>query len=166
MKASLEFAGQDVRALRLCYEQGYSAAAAGLSIDGCTYQRADKRSAWLNGWHQGERDKTRPPPGAVLERVAHPFTAMPRAALGDIQKFAPGWHFEKGCMGHWFDWPDRKCLCGEHWYDIFFKPAEARHARCERCAEYLELRALPWEPMSPTRRAELERQLRALMGAS
>ena len=45
--------------LRSFYELGQAAGQRGEPLDTCRYRRADRRNAWIRGWHAGSDERLR-----------------------------------------------------------------------------------------------------------
>lgn len=63
--------------------QGTLAGAAGKSMDDCPYRRAERRSAWVRGWHAG-RDQPRGE--LVRTRFSPAERRRGRAALAQVRE--------------------------------------------------------------------------------
>jgi ribosome modulation factor len=45
--------------LERCYEYGEAAGMRGEALDACRFRRADRRNAWVRGWHSGQTERLR-----------------------------------------------------------------------------------------------------------
>lgn len=167
MRRAGDFSGPGAAELRRAFEEGRAAGAAGQAPDRNDYRASGRQAAWLQGWHQGQRDKEAPPPGAVVERVSHPALDALRAKLeGFAEDFGPGWFTERGKQrACWFDRQGGLSLCGRYRHDAFWTPAPDI-GQCVCCTDHLEWRSRPLAPTDPERRSELEREFHALIGRS
>jgi ribosome modulation factor len=127
--------GEIAAALLRYYQDGVTAALAGLSQDQCSYRRQDRRAAWLRGWHDG-RAQWQPPQLTDQERArGKAGIARLRAATGERPR-AEGWVFLYRACWCWLDEYGRT-TCGMWVSCPWIHARNAAHGTegrvCERC---------------------------------
>jgi ribosome modulation factor len=95
-----------VAEVKLSYDQGQTAGAAGRPIDDCPYRRQDRRAAWLQGWHAGQAQAERPEPPTEAER---------NSALPNLEALRERLNATTSCSVR-FTGPDGWVLRGELWH--------------------------------------------------